>query len=158
MGDQQVLIREHLIDDLEPYCEWQSDPEVARYVSWLPRSRSDSEASLRDAIAQQSANPRVRYFFAVVLAGSGEMVGDVGFTLMDSGVADCGWFIRRRYWGNGYGPAAVHHLVSYALSNERVRKLTASCSSRNASSIRVMEKCGFSLVRASEHRLWYSRG
>ena len=94
MSEQRILIREHTIEDLEPYSEWQSDPEVGRYLSWLPRTRSEAEASLRDAIAQQRADPRVRFFFAVVLADSGEMVGDVGFTLRSPSEADCGQFIR----------------------------------------------------------------
>ena len=157
MSNPSILIREHTIEDLEPYCEWQCDPEVGRYVSWLPRTREEAEASLADAIAQQRATPRVRYFFAVVLVSSGEMIGDVGFTLRSPSVADCGWFVRRRFWGNGYGPAAVEEMIRRALGIPGVEEFAASCSSRNSSSIRVMEKCGFSLVRSSESRQWYAR-
>ena len=157
MSDHRILIREHTIDDLEPYCDWQSDAEVGRHVSWLPRTRSEAETSLRDAIAQQHTAPRVRYFLAVALVASGEMVGDVGFTLRSPSVADCGWFIRKRFWGNGYGPDAVHLMASYALSIPGVEELAASCSRQNAPSIRVMEKSGFSLTRESDNRLWYSR-
>jgi hypothetical protein len=29
----RVVLREHRIDDLEAFCELQTDPEVARYVA-----------------------------------------------------------------------------------------------------------------------------
>lgn len=151
-----VEIREHVECDFEAYYEWQSDPAIASFVSWLPKTREQCEADLRDAILQQDARPRVRYFFAVVESDSKEVVGDVGLTVIEPGVGDCGWFILRRFWGRGYATAAARKLIAMVFEDAGLHQLKASCAVGNAASRRVMEKCGFLCVDRSESRLRYS--
>lgn len=151
-----VQIREHVDTDLDAYCDWQSDPAVAEFVSWLPRNRVQSAESLRDAIAQQRATPRARYFFAVVDSTSREMLGDVGFTVVERGVGDCGWFIRRKFWGNGYATQAARLMLAVAFDQAGLQRLKASCLLENTASRRVMEKCGFACVGRTPTRLKYS--
>lgn len=45
-GAPRIVLREHRFDDLEAFCELQMDPDVARYVAWLPRTRAQCEAAL----------------------------------------------------------------------------------------------------------------
>lgn len=151
-----IEIREHVESDIEAYYEWQSDPAIATFVSWLPRTRSQIEASLHDAIIQQAAHPRTRYFFAVVDLSSKEVVGDVGFTVVEEGVGDCGWFIRRKFWGNGHATDALRQLITLAFEKAGIHRLKASCARENAASRRIMEKCGFIRVAQTETRLYYS--
>lgn len=156
MMETQIEIREHVLTDMEAYCRWQSDSDIARHVAWLPRSRTESEASLVDAIAQQTAHPRIRYFFAVVLRDSGEIIGDVGLTITDPATGDCGWFIRKDQWGHGYATAAVKLLMAYAFQTVGLERLTASCSIANPASEQVMKKCGFHCVGKTTARVSYT--
>jgi [ribosomal protein S5]-alanine N-acetyltransferase len=152
---QRVRVREHVIADLEPFCELQMDLDVARYVLWLPRTRSQAESALREAIAQQSVEDRFRFFFAVELQSSREMIGSIGFTKIGSHTADCGWFLRRRFWGKGYASEAVRNMISSALCSGGVSILTASSLRENHGSIRVAETCGFRRLRESEDRVYF---
>ena len=88
------------------------------------------------------------------------MVGDVGFTLIEDGVGDCGWFIRRRFWGNGYATEAVRQMIVLSFENLGLHCLKASCAKENIASRRIMQKNGFLLVTQTKTRLWYalSRG
>jgi pyridoxine 5-phosphate synthase len=151
----RVYLREHTLDDLEAYHDWQSDPEVARQVKWLPKTRAQSEADLIDAVAQQTAHPRQRYFYAVIDPFTGEMVGDVGFTIIGPGVGDGGWFVRRRFWGRGFATAAVEAMIGIAFGATGLERLTASCAAANATSERVMQKCGFRRGPNEPGRLCY---
>ena len=45
----RVHIREHIPSDLDAYIDWQTDPDVARYIPWLPRNRADADACTRTA-------------------------------------------------------------------------------------------------------------
>lgn len=155
---RRIAIREHRMGDLEAYADWQMDPECARHVAWLPKSRAECERGLRDAISQQDATPRLRYFFAVVEAASDEVVGDTGFTVVAPGVADCGWFIRRKFWNQGFGAEAARLLVEYAFARTDVRRLTAACAVDNAASAKIMQRCGFTLVRKTGGRVHYEIG
>jgi RimJ/RimL family protein N-acetyltransferase len=153
----RVHIREHIPSDLDAYIDWQTDPDVARYISWLPRSRADAEASLWDAIEQQSVVARMRFYLSVVLSGTQEMIGDVGFTLSEPLQGECGWFVRKDCQGQGYATEAVNHLIKYAFQSKGLEALTASCRRTNIASVRIMNKCGFVLESESEERLWYKQ-
>jgi len=152
-----VQIREHLPGDAAAYIEWQTDMEVARYLSWLPVSSADAESSLLDAIEQQSAADRKRFYFAVVLKENQEVIGDVGFTLSEPFTADCGWFLRSGFQGRGFATQAVNQMIRYAFQNRQLEALTASCDSTNRASALLMTRCGFMLQRESAGRSWYSQ-
>ena len=154
----RVYVREHIPEDEEAYIEWQTNPEVGTYLSWLPRSREESIASLRDAIVQQSSPSRERFFFAIVLVDSGTVIGDVGFTILSPGLAGCGWFIRRRFWNLGYATEAAVQMLERAFTAAGVRKIVATCAVPNTASASVMKKCGFSLSEKTDARLSYELG
>jgi [ribosomal protein S5]-alanine N-acetyltransferase len=151
-----VEIREHFESDFETYYEWQSDPAIAAFVSWLPKTREQSQEGLRDAILQQAAKRRVRYFFAVTDSLSKQVLGEVGFTVIEEGVGDCGWFILRRFWGKGYATEAARRMVAVAFGAAGLHRLQASCARANVASQRVMEKCGFLCMGQTETRRQYS--
>jgi RimJ/RimL family protein N-acetyltransferase len=117
--------------------------------------RAESRAALLDAIAQQTAVPRIRHFFAVVCVNNDELVGSVDLTVVEPSTGDCGWFIQRRHWGLGYATEAAQLLVKYAFQTLGLNHLTASCSLANPASERVMLKCGFKCIRRSETRTKY---
>jgi len=151
----RVRIREHIPNDLDAYIDWQTDPEVARYLSWLPGSRAGAEASLRDSIEQQSVVDRKRFFFAVILHDTQEVIGDVGFTVSDRLHGDCGWFLGINFQGRGYATEAVSEMIAHAFQFQELEVLTASCRRGNTASTRIMSKCGFVQDDETEKRLWY---
>lgn len=152
----RLHLREHRRSDEAEYLDWQSDPEVAHYLSWLPKSRAESLASLIDSIEQQSAVDRRRYFMAVVLTANGEMIGDVGITINNDCIGHIGWFLRRQFWGRGYASEATELMIGYGFTQLGLREIQASCLRMNRASERIMQKCGFTLLSESEGRLYYA--
>jgi ribosomal-protein-alanine N-acetyltransferase len=157
MNTSRIRLREHVVGDMARFCDLQMDPEVGRYLSWLPRPRHECEGALLDAISQQASSERVRYFFAVDLLSTGEMIGSVGYTKVAMATGDCGWLVRRPFWGNGYASEAVRLLVSFALDDSELDRLTASCRLENYASIRVAEACGFRRMRQTRERVYFER-
>jgi len=155
MAESRILLREHVSADVELFCDLQMDPSVARYVSWLPRTRAQCEAALADAIAQQESAERIRYFFAVAMVSTNEMVGSVGYTMTGASTADFGWFIRRPFWGKGYASEAVQLMLSTARGAARLKRVYASCDARNVGSVRVAERCGFRRTHQTVDRLHF---
>jgi ribosomal-protein-alanine N-acetyltransferase len=151
----RVYLREHTMADCGPYCEWQTDPEVMKFSDRPVCSRQEAVAHLVESVAQQVTSERRKYFMAVVLRDTDEMIGDVGLTLSDRGSADIGWFLRRPYWGRGYATEAALQLIHYAMVELNLTKIFASCHRENKASERIMIKCGFKLFTSSPTRLFY---
>ncbi|WP_174956187.1 GNAT family N-acetyltransferase [Burkholderia aenigmatica] len=146
MKSHRIRLREHVLSDADRFCELQMSSRVARYVSWLPRTRQQCEKALTDAIAQQSYAERVRFFYAVEFQHVAGMIGSVGYTVRDLGLADCGWFLLPAFWGEGYAVQAVRELLLRAFDSGGIVNMAASCSVENRASVRVAEKCGFRLI------------
>ena len=156
MPGDYVYVREHIPEDRDAYADWQCDPAVAEFVSWLPKSEDESFHCLQDAIDQQGMESRDRFFMAVVRHEDQEMVGDVGITLCDDGSGDIGWFIRRKYWGMGYASEAAALMLKIGFEVIGLDRLRASCRKENVRSVSVIEKCGFRVTDALGNRLGYS--
>ncbi|WP_423382751.1 GNAT family N-acetyltransferase [Burkholderia sp. LMG 32019] len=158
MNSCPIRLREHVPSDIDRFCELQMSSQVARHVSWLPRTRAQCEHALADAITQQRCAERIRFFYAVECQHAKGMIGSVGYTIRDSASADCGWFLLPDFWGKGYAAHAIRALLVLAFESGRIVRLTASCSIENRASLRVAEECGFRLITGSGDRYSFEIG
>jgi ribosomal-protein-alanine N-acetyltransferase len=152
MLQNYVLLREFLPRDQKVFCSLQEDQDVGQFVDWLPRTRYQAEVAFWDALEQQVMPIRSRFFYAVEVDSI--VAGSVGFTLLSGGSADCGWFLRKNFWGKGIGTKAVALLVEDAFA-KGISKLRASARSQNIGSIRVAEKCGFQRLGEKNGRVFF---
>jgi RimJ/RimL family protein N-acetyltransferase len=77
-----------------------------------------------------------------VLVGTGGYLGPPNA----DGVAEIGYSIVPESRGLGFATELVHALVSRAFSKPQVVRVIAATTSTNLGSVRVLERCGFSLV------------
>lgn len=127
------------------------DPHVTRYLGWLPhRSRADAERYLSERIAEW--NGGVRWTYALTLKPSSSMIGHVRLTPSDEGIG-FGYALAAHFAGHGLTTEALSALIPLA---ERLsQRLWAYCDLENEGSIRVLEKCGFTLAeRRSRWRVF----
>lgn len=81
--------------------------------------------------------------FAVVLRGSGELVGAVGLVIHKKfDRAELGYWIGVPYWDLGYCTEAGHALLAFGFGRLGLNRVHASHLARNPASGRVMEKLG----------------
>ena len=81
------------------------------------------------------------------------MTGSVGYTLTNSDTAECGRFVRKQFLGRNLATIAVVKMKNELLE-KNLTYLTASAKRQNIRSIRVAEKCGITLARETEERLF----
>jgi RimJ/RimL family protein N-acetyltransferase len=70
----------------------------------------------------------------------------------DSGEKLVGYWIGREYWGKGIATAALSEFLKCVPD----RPLVARVAEHNVASIRVLEKCGFTIV--GKNQLWHQHG
>lgn len=140
---RRLVIRDFTGGDLGAMHAYASRAEVTRYLLWGPNDVEQSRATLDDFIAQQSADPRVRYDLALALPG-GRAIGGISLHVDDArtGSAEIGYVLHSDYWGAGFVSEAAWALADAAFSQWPLNRLWARCVAANQTSRRVLERMG----------------
>jgi RimJ/RimL family protein N-acetyltransferase len=133
-----VALRGVTEDDLEVFFEQQSDPDATAMAAFPARDRKAHWAHWHKILGDNSATTR-----AVIV--DGQVAGNVG-SWEQQGERHVGYWIGKSFWGMGVATSAL----SQFLEIETVRPLYAHVVQHNQGSIRVLQKCGFTLDRESE--------
>ena len=123
--------------DLPVLFEHQLDPEAARMAAFPSRQREAFMAHWAALLANPANAART-------IVHDGNVAGNIGaWTDAATGARQVGYWIGRDYWGRGIASAALAKFIE----EEKTRPLTAGVVRHNAASIRVLQKCGFVVVR-----------
>jgi RimJ/RimL family protein N-acetyltransferase len=76
---------------------------------------------------------------------NGEVVGGIGLGYIDNCSAEIGYWLGRRYWGQGIMTEAVKLVTKYAFEKLGLKRVYAYVFWGNKQSVRVLEKNGFKL-------------
>jgi RimJ/RimL family protein N-acetyltransferase len=132
----EVRLRNVEPGDLPIFYEHQLDADATRMAAFPSRDRAAFDAHWAKNIL---GNP-VAITQTILLDGT--VAGNIG-SWAQEGERLVGYWIGKEYWGKGVATralAAFLHLVTE-------RPLHAHVAKHNIGSIRVLEKCGFSLER-----------
>lgn len=126
-----ISLREVEASDLPELFEHQNDPLANQMAAFPPRDREAFMAHWKKILADPKVVTRT------ILFGS-EVAGNV-VCFERSGETQVGYWIGRRFWGQGVASRAVSAFVALIPT----RPLYAHVAKHNVASIRVLEKCGF---------------
>jgi RimJ/RimL family protein N-acetyltransferase len=133
----RLALRETTEADLPTLFEQQLDPAAHRMVAFVTRDPADREAFFahwKKVLADAAGTRRT-----IVVEGSvaGHLVkwGRLG-------EPQIGYWLGRAYWGRGLATEALSAFVREI----EVRPLWAGAAADNLASIRVLEKCGFTIA------------
>jgi RimJ/RimL family protein N-acetyltransferase len=120
------------------YC----DREVMRYIVAGPmETRAEVARALADY--KHAQETRGFAFYAVVVRGTGTVIGDVGFgVLQETGDVEIGWTLARSEWGRGYATEAAAATLAAGLVHLKVARIVAAVDRDNPTSLRVAHKLG----------------
>ncbi len=140
----RLLLRDFVEDDIPAVHCYASDPEVVRYMVWGPNAEQESREAVERWLAQQGTDPRLDFALAIVLRAEERLIGGCSIRVSDpaSRAAYIGYCLNRDYWGRGYGTEAARALVAFGFQQLGLRRIFATCDTRNVASARVLEKAG----------------
>jgi len=128
-----VSLREVERADVAVFYEHQADPEGGRMAAFTARDREAHFAHWERILRDETVILRT------VLC-DGEVVGNVSSWVAD-GRRLVGYWIGRSHWGRGIATRALRGFLELV----EERPLRAFVAEHNAGSIRVLEKCGFTV-------------
>ncbi len=134
----QVQLRDVEADDLRLFFEHQRDPIAVALVGFQSRDRAAFDQHWEKLLANDSCLKKT-------IVADGKVAGNIGSWLSD-GKREIGYWIDRTLWGRGIATEAL----SAFLRLEQTRPLHAGVAKHNAASIRVLQKCGFTLLGPEE--------
>ena len=91
-----------------------SDPEVTRYLSWLPHRTVEETRSVIAGLF----NVGVDHTWLITLRDSGEPVGQIGY-LTEPHAVQVGYALGRRFWGRGLAGEALRLLLDHLRATRR---------------------------------------
>ncbi len=122
------------------FLGYAQDPEVTKYLTWLPnRQIEETRAFLRACLAAWGEGKSFQW--AIVRKEDDQFLGMVGLRV-DGHKLEMGYVLAKSYWGKGYMTEAVVALIDWALKQKEVYRVWAVCDVENRASARVMEKAG----------------
>jgi RimJ/RimL family protein N-acetyltransferase len=130
-----VSLRDVTEADLRVFFEHQRDPDAYRMAAFTPRD----ETAFLDHWHRILADERVAKRTVLV---DGQVAGNV-VSFGEPADRLVGYWIGRDFWGRGVATAALRAFLEV----ERHRPLVAHVAEANVASIRVLERCGFAVVR-----------
>ena len=142
----RLLLRPFEMDDREAVLEYQSNPDVVRYVPWPVRDASMVKEALAKAIHQTTFERQDDYLsLALVRKGDGRLVGQMNAMYVSEKVqcGEIGYVVNPDFSGQGFATEASRALVSAMFDTMKLRRVIARFDDRNFASRAVVEKLGF---------------
>jgi RimJ/RimL family protein N-acetyltransferase len=134
------------MDDLDAVLDYQSRPDVVRFVPWPVRNASLVEEALTKAIGQTTLNQQGEYLsLAVIRKDQGRLVGQVNAVYLSekNQCGEIGYVVNPRFSRRGFGVEATRALVSALFDTNRFHRIVARFDDRNVASRAVLERLGF---------------
>jgi RimJ/RimL family protein N-acetyltransferase len=142
LRSERCTLRPYRADDANWLPTLANDVEVARWTSAsfpYPYTQRDADAWVALAASERPIN-------SFVIEARGRPAGGIGLRPQSGegyGVAECGYWLGRPFWGRGLATEALRLILPYAFAERRLRRLEAYVFATNPTSARVLDKCGF---------------
>lgn len=133
-----VVLREVQAEDLPLFFEHQLDPEANYMAAFTAKDPTDRQAFMAHwtRILGDATNT-VR-----TILTQGQVAGSVSSYEESAGHPEVTYWLGRPYWGQGIATAALRTFLAQVTT----RPMYARVAKDNLGSLRVLEKCGFTIV------------
>jgi len=141
METKRLLLRPPVIEDADQlFLKYAQDSEVTKYLIWRPhRDVFETRAFVERCIRRWKEGS---FFPWVVMRKVDEALIGMIELRIKGGEADLGYVLAREAWGQGYATEMAKAVVSWALKQEEIQRVWATCDCDNVASARVLEKAG----------------
>jgi RimJ/RimL family protein N-acetyltransferase len=142
LRDEGIVLRPWRIDDASAVTAACQDPEISRWIPFVPRpyTLAHAEAYLRECV--ESGDDRHPY--AIVGAETGELLGSIDLRLNSQLYrGHIGYWVARDARGRGICTRALRLVSGWALDELALARLELITDPDNVASQRVAEKAGF---------------
>ena len=112
-------------------------------VSFMKEVTSTSFNQLFKAIIDSYQNQEIVISYALILKSNGDFLGFCGLVALEENIQmECYYFLKFKYWGNGYAIESLRKIFEYAFSEFKLDKIVAYIDQGDTRSWKVAERSG----------------
>ena len=140
----RLRLRQLELQDAQELFRLRSDEAVMRWVD-RPLARSLNDAVKTIATIKEQQQQRQALFWAITTPEIGQMIGCICFVGIEHAHAraEIGYLLGTAHQGLGYMTEALNRIVDFGFVDLGLHKITASVSTYNQASLRVLQRNGF---------------
>jgi RimJ/RimL family protein N-acetyltransferase len=130
--------------DVQAMHGYRSDPEVARYQGWQPKTLEDISDFISSQSEMVTPTPGQWFQLGIFLGDTPKLIGDCGIQILqgDPRQAEIGVTLDPRHQGQGLATECLHCLFDYLFSNLHLHRVICSIDPRNIASVRLVNNLG----------------
>ena len=156
---ERLVLRTMTAEDVDDIHDYQSRPDVCRYVPFEPRSREEvAEKVAKNAAALVLAGDGDFWQLAIERATApGRVIGDLYFTIKSTANAtgEIGWTLHPDFTGQGYMTEAASAMLELAFARLGLHRVRADLDPRNTASIALCRRLGMRQEAHFVEDLWF---
>jgi RimJ/RimL family protein N-acetyltransferase len=143
---ERMILRPLALTDVDDLLEYQSHPEIVRYIPWPERTREQVIEAAEKTIATGKFDLKEDgdYIVLVWELKNGKVIGqsNMGLRSARDKCSDIGWVTHQDFQRQGFAFEAIYALMKYAFENFPLHRIIADIDSRNPESAAMAEKLG----------------
>jgi ribosomal-protein-alanine N-acetyltransferase len=145
LSTPRLVLRPFLLEDAEPLLGILQEPEILKYfpptIFTLERARRYIDHQLRHWQKREYGH------WAVTLKEDRVAVGWCGLEyLPESEENEVAYLLSHQVWGQGFATEAAQAALNYGFRTAQLGSIIGLVHPENIGSIRVLEKCGLTLI------------
>lgn len=146
LNTKRLIIRPVSIKDKHALYEYRSNPDIYKYLSFVPTNIKDVEGFIKKC--PKEFNIQGTWFQLGILLKDGQtLIGDVGIHFLETEPenkqVEIGYTMNPKYHNKGYATEALLEIIDYLFTSLKKHRISASIDPANKPSIKLMEKLGF---------------
>lgn len=158
---ERLILRRFVQEDAAAmYCNWASDPQVTKYLTWPAHSSQQvSQKVIGDWVKAYADDSY--YQWAITLKSCGEEpIGSISVVGMREDIAmmHIGYCIGRAWWHQGITSEALKAVMDFLFDEVGANRIESRHDPRNPNSGRVMTKCGMAYEGTLHSADWNNQG
>ena len=142
---ERLIIKVPEIDDRFELTQLINDKDVIKWLSDTPFPYTLNHAEEFIERSQEKAIKQETYNFIIFL--DKKILGGIGLTEFKKESCELGYWLGKRFWGNGFATEAVKSILDFGFGQLNLEEIYAAYKIGNERSKRVLMKCGFQFYR-----------
>ncbi len=144
--NEHITLSEITSKDIDAFIEYLNDKDIYKNTLAIPFPYTKKDGEWFINFVQENKKKNGKIVNWAIRNKEGKLIGVVGFhDGVEGHKAEIGYWLAQLYWSKGIMTEVVNKVCEIGFNEFGLNRITATIFEHNIGSVRVVEKCGFTL-------------